>query len=275
VCQDQRCVIDVGQPPVGPSPDCTQTTTWECDGTPEHCSELVAFEPINGDGWWNYPLNGETPENQYRSYIRRDTMQLIKYAAHKVECKASSWPGNGGLLGLGDMSEANGDIPGTSVNSPGHPAGTHVNGYDIDIAYFQQNTADNKLRAVCDHVDNGQDAYHCVAEPVDLDVWRTALFLAHLHDAVIHNRFQTRVIGVDGRVGPLVESAIDQLCSSDWYAGPACNQKLIAFETVDESRGWYHFHHHHLHVSTNGLHPDVAPIGPVKSADEACMTPGC
>lgn len=275
VCQSGQCVIDVGQPPAGPVPDCSSTISWECDGTPEHCSEVVQFEPITGEGWWNYPLNGETSANQYRSYIRRDTMQLIKYASAKVACKAADWPGNGGLLGLGDMSEANGDIPGTSVGSPGHPQGTHVDGFDMDIAYYQQNTADNKLRPVCDHIDGGQDTYHCTSEPYDLDIWRTALFLAHLHDAVIQGRFQMRVVGVDGKVGPLVVSAIDELCNTDWYTGPACSQKLIAFEETDEGRGWYYFHHHHLHVSTNGLHPDVPVVGPVQSAENACLVPGC
>ena len=47
---------------------------------------------------------------------------------------------NGAELGLGDMSEANGAIPGASQGSPGHPEGTHVNGHDMDIGYYQLGT---------------------------------------------------------------------------------------------------------------------------------------
>ena len=104
--------------------------------------------------------------------------------------------GGGHLLGLGDMSEANGDIPGTREGQPGHPEGTHVNGHDMDIAYYQLTGDDNHLRAVCEHYQGGQDAYHCTSEPVNFDLWRTALFLAKMHDNP-----RLRVIGVDGKLG--------------------------------------------------------------------------
>ena len=61
-------------------------------------------------------------------------------------------------------------------NQPGHPPGTHVNGFDMDIAYYQLFGTDNKLRSVCDHVQNGADQYRCISEPDNFDVWRTALF---------------------------------------------------------------------------------------------------
>jgi hypothetical protein len=229
---------------------------------------------VVGDGYWNYPLNGETDSNQYRSFLRKDTIALIKYAAAKVSCQAENWAGNGGLLGLGDMSESNGAIPGTSINDPGHPAGTHVNGFDIDIAYYQVNTADNKLRAVCPNTTGNQYAYHCVGEPHLLDVWRTALYLAHLHDASLHNRLQLRVVGVDGRIGPLIESAITQLCNAGWYQGNACNAsyRQLAFETTNANRGWYYHHHHHFHVSISGLHRDVTPYG---TYGDTCFDPQC
>ena len=84
---------------------------------------LVPFDPDTGYGYWDYPLNGETETNQYRSYVRRDVMMLVKYAAAMTACQSEGWSfGNGGPLGLGDMSEADGAIPGTSVGSPGHPS---------------------------------------------------------------------------------------------------------------------------------------------------------
>lgn len=245
------CVVDIGTPPPGPPPTCAAgagtVPDWRCTGDASYCGELLAFEPKTGPGWWDYPLNGETESNQYRSYLRRDVMMLVQYAAAMVECQASEWTvGNGGALGLGDMSEADGAIPGTSDGSPGHPEGTHVNGHDIDIAYYQTGTSDNRLRSVCAHTSGGEDAYHCTGEPTMLDPWRTALFLGHLHASP-----QVRVIGVDGRVGPLVDSALTQLCADGWVSGAGCGSHSITWEETDTGRGWFYFHHHHLHLSVS------------------------
>ena len=245
------CVIDIGTPPPGPPPTCAAgagtVPDWRCSGTAAFCGELVPFDPDMGPGWWDYPLNGETATDQYRSYIRRDVMMLVKYAAAMVDCQAAGWTfGNGGALGLGDMSEADGSIPGTREGSPGHPAGTHVNGHDMDIAYYQTGTADNRLRSVCAHTSGGEDAYHCTGEPTMLDPWRTALFIGHLHATP-----QLRVIGVDGRVGPLVDSAMSQLCGGGWLSGTACSSSRMTYETTDMGRGWFYFHHHHLHISVS------------------------
>jgi len=249
ICENGACIIDVGQPPPGPVPACPDVVDYVCTGGEAVCGEVIAFEPDVGDGWWDYALNGETNANQYRSYIRRDVMQLVQHATSVVACKGDGWAGNGGNLGLGDMSEANGDIPGTSVGQPGHPEGTHVDGHDMDIAYYQVGTVDNKLRAVCEHVTGGQDQYHCTGAPTLLDVWRTALFIGSLHA-----QSRLRVIGVDGKVGPLVEAAIPQLCDAGWLSGSVCTQgPKLAYEEENEGFGWYHFHHHHLHVSINGL----------------------
>ncbi len=269
------CTIDVGTVPAGSPPDCSDVADWYCTGGEGTCGEIVAFDPDIGPGYWDYPLNGETSNNQYRSFARVDTMMLVKYAAAMVACKAPAWAGNGGLLGLGDMSEANGDIPGTSVGSPGHPAGTHVNGHDMDIGYYQVGTPDNKLRAICDHVVGGQDQYHCVNPPDKLDVWRTALFLAHMHDS-----HQLRVIGVDGQAGLMVTSAIQQLCSAGWYSGPACNNLKLAYEVTDGGSGWYLFHHHHFHISLNSWSPKPAGFSlPGVFGGEgpypACLTADC
>jgi len=241
--------IDLGTPPAGPPPSCAigagTIPDWRCTGGAAHCAELVAFEPVMGPGYWNYPLNGETESNQYRSYVRRDVMMLVKYAAAMVDCQSQDWTfGNGGPLGLGDMSEADGSIPGTSIGEPGHPAGTHVDGHDMDIAYFQTGTADNRLRPVCAHTSGGADQYHCTGEPTMLDAWRTALFLGHLHVSP-----QLRVIGVDGRVGPRVDAAIDHLCGEGFLSGEACGSHQITWEATDTGRGWFRFHHHHFHIS--------------------------
>jgi hypothetical protein len=247
-----KCVLEPGNGPgPGPGPDCTALPTRDCVGTSAYCGELSAFEPKYGTGYEDYPINGETASNQYRSYARRDMQMLVKYASAYVDCKAKSWTtGNGGVIGLGDMSESNGAIPGTSIGQPGHPPGTHLNGLDMDIAYFQAGTVDNKLRPVCAHTSGGKDQYHCVSAPDKLDVWRSALFLGALFTSEV-----VRVIGVDGQIGPLVEDAMLKLCASQWLPQTSCSKMKLAYETVDKGYGWYYFHHHHLHLSLTGKLP--------------------
>jgi len=174
---------------------------------------------------------------------------LVSWATAFVDCKAANWGGgNGYPLGLGDMSEANGAIPGTSVNSPGHPPNTHTNGYDIDIAYYQSTGNDNYLKSICDHVISGVDQYHCVSSPDILDLWRSALFIGALQSSI-----RTRVIGVDGQAGALMSNALEVLCAEGWLEGLSCTNLKLAYEVVDEGLGWYKFHHHHLHLSLYGL----------------------
>jgi len=260
------CVVDLGTPPSGPMPSCGSVPDWRCTGGSAHCSQLVPFEPENGPGYTNYPLNGESQTNQYRSYVRRDVRQLVIHATGMVDCLSQNWTvGNGHPLGLGDMSEANGAIPGTSIGQPGHPMNTHEDGQDMDIAYYQLTGSNNHLRAVCSHHTNGQDQYHCVGPPTNLDVWRSALFIGMLHVTS-----GVRVIGVDGQVGPLLESAISQLCSGGWLNTSACQSNQMTYEVTDTNRGWFRFHHHHLHlsVSRNGTlwQPPVA---------QACLQENC
>ena len=264
------CVPDLqGGPGPGPGPACATLPPRDCTEGAAKCGEVIAFEPDLGPGYWDYPINGETVADQYRSYARRDLVMLIKWAAAAVECKATAWAGgNHQPIGLGDMSEANGDIPGTRDNDPGHPAGTHVDGFDMDIGYFQTAASpDNKLRPICPHTEGGQEAYHCTGAPTLLDVWRDALFLGLLLQSP-----RTRVIGVDGKVGPLVEQALDVLCGEGWLVGTPCSQnRALAYETTDQGMGWFLFHLHHQHVSLKPL----APAAPSLPGGKECLVPGC
>jgi len=264
------CVPDLnGGPGPGPGPTCSNLPSKDCTGGATYCSELLPFSPVEGTGYVDYPLNGETWTNQYRSYARRDLQMLIKWATAFVDCKAKGWGGgNGYPLGLGDMSESNGAIPGTSNGSPGHPAGTHVNGFDMDIAYYQNSGSNNYLKPVCEHTINGQDQYHCTKPPHLMDLWRNALFLGALMSS---NR--TRVIGVDGQIGALAMQAMEVLCADGWLDAFACTAKdyLLAYEVTNTGKGWYNFHHHHLHISLKqwGAKPGM-------SMDTAqCLIAGC
>ena len=275
ICYQGLCIPDIGEGPgQGPGPTCPDVPPLACAGTADYCGEIVQFLPDNNPsggaydatlGYVEWPENGETWENQYRSFLRRDLMMAIQHAAALTACKAAAWTfGNGGDLGTIDMSEASGAIPGTSINDPGHPEGTHTNGFDIDMAYYQVNTANNRARPVCDHYEGGTEAYHCTAPPHLLDPWRTAMFIGTLfaHPAM-------RVLGVDGQVGPMVESAMDVLCEGGWLSGTACGtNRPLAYEVTNQNYGWFYFHHHHFHVSFEQLS--------YKSGGrDRCLVPGC
>jgi hypothetical protein len=203
--------------------------------------------PLVGFGYVDYRATEEMIEATSTSFIRRDLMMVVQYAAAKVACKAATWnTGHGSPIGLGDMSEHDGSTPGMVWGAPRHPRNTHVGGVAIDIAYYQRDTPDNEPRAVCPHTDaRGKERWRCVAAPTHLDAWRTALFIgAFLEEP------QIRVIGMDGLVGPPVLEAFDELCATGWIDRAACaRRRLIQFETRNRGRGWFFGHHNHLHAA--------------------------
>ena len=252
---DATCVTDSGlcaadtakRPSAAPIPACDDVSPRDCTTGTSACSKLAAFDPKAGPGYDDYPINGETTANQWRSFAREDLQMIVKWSTALVACRAQHWAfGNHAPLGLGDMSEADGTIPGTSRGQPGHPAGTHVNGLDMDIGYYQTTPADTRLRAICPHTENGQDAYHCVSAPNSLDTWRNALVLG----AMTTSR-RVRVIGMDGKVGPLVTAALPALCRDGYLDKTACTRarSLLTYEETNTGAGWFQFHHHHFHIS--------------------------
>ncbi len=241
-----NCMLDVRAVPLSTVPACNDLPALLCDGDEAECGALVTFDPRDGLGYNDYPLNGETSADQYRSFIRRDLRQMITYAAAATACLGAGFPGNGGDLMLGDMSEADGSIPGTSDGQPGHPADCHERGFDMDIGYYQVNTPDNRLREVCDHIVGGEDQYHCVSETYGIDIWRTAMFLGKMMD---HPQF--RAAGVDGKAGDTLIEAAEQLCDRGFLDGRVCDEGLAVVydRTAAEDIGWFQFHHHHFHVT--------------------------
>jgi hypothetical protein len=79
---------------------------------------------------------------------------------------------------------------------------------------------------------------------VFLDKWRHALFLGAIFEST-----RTRVVGVDGRAGPMLLSALSYLCDNNWLTAAACNNIVLAYETTNQGQGWFHHHHHHSHIS--------------------------
>lgn len=243
-------VLDVGA--LDASVDCSDLPPRDCVGTAEHCAELVQFSPSSNDDYDDYPLSPETAGNLVNSYGRRDLVMLVTYATAKVACLTRHLAPDFHPLGIGNLSEASGATPGTSTGSPLYPAGTHVDGLDIDVAYYQTGTADNRLRPVCPHTADGNEAYRCTAAPTSLDVLRTALFLGAIAEST-----RVRLIGVDGYVGPVLEAEIDSLCNSGALEPATCTRlgQRLGYETSDMGRGLYLFHYHRMSIAVTAPPP--------------------
>jgi hypothetical protein len=211
----------------------------DCDGPGSYCGELVWFSPPRGPGYEDDTIKGEISLPESTSYARRDLMMLIKYSAAKVACETGARP-----LALGDMSDRNGATPGTAFGMPHHPLGSHEDGLDIDVGYYQRGTPDNRIRAICPHELDGADHRHCVAPPRTLDAERTALFIGALFESP-----RVRIVGIDGAAAPPVRTAITRLCRSQRITPAACARIRLGYETADTGRFWYLGHHNHMHVS--------------------------
>jgi hypothetical protein len=225
----------------GPGPACTLPPRT----CVERCDELVEM-PASGPGYFDHVVVEESIPETSTSFIRRDLMMLVQYAAAKVACKAAAWnTGIGGPIALGDMSHRDGSTPGEVWGMPRHPASSHVDGLAIDIAYYQRNTPNNNQRAICPHVDaTGKERWRCLAPPTHLDEWRTALFIgAFLEEP------RVRVIGIDGKTAKPILDAFAELCRTRWIEEHACKSRRISYETRRDGRGWFYGHHNHLHVA--------------------------
>ncbi len=164
------------------------------------------------------------------SALRREVIMLVRYAA--AETAAAFEDTN--PIGLLDMSQPDGDTPGRWEGRLRHPEGTHVEGNDIDVAYYQTGS-DNLGRSVCQ-----ENGYFCTSEPHILDARRSAFFIAKLMESPY-----LRVIGVDTMIAPMLEDAIDDLYEEGLVERKSVNRMGRNLAYGD---GWP-FHQHHLHFS--------------------------
>ena len=197
------------------------------------------FAPTQGPGYVDVPLDEEVALPESTSYLRRDLMMAIKYATAKVACESGAHP-----LALGDMSDRDGETPGTAHGVPRHPRGTHEAGRDIDVAYYQRGTPDNHLRPICPHVTDGVEQWHCTGPPTTLDARRTALFIGFLFESA-----RVRIVGIDGAALAPIERWLQRACAARTIAAEACARVRLGYEMSDTGRLWYLGHHNHMHVS--------------------------
>ena len=189
------------------------------------CNEILTFPQASSleDG---YVVSHEA---RY-SNLRRELIYLVRWAAAETAATFE----NTNPIGLLDMSQADGDVPGRQDNQLRHPEGTHIEGNDIDIAYYQ--TGSNNLgRSVCP-----ENGYYCTDKPDILDARRTAFFISRLMKTK-----NLRVVGVDTLIYPELISAGEEL-RAEGLMSYGDLQKLRSYLAYGD--GWP-FHQHHLHFS--------------------------
>jgi len=212
-----------------PSRRCTTGTS---------CLKLGEMLPRSGgDGFKVYTLSKW-------AWLRLDTWMLVKYAAAATACvMPGSWP-----ISMADGSNQSGTTPKDSKGNYRHPPSSHVNGVDIDVAYYQTGTKDNDPRAVCDETNGaGVKVNHCTAFPTTMDWKRSTFFLAKMFESG-----RIRVAGVDGMIGPQMMKEADKLYKDKLLTGRALRtlKKRLRWEITNTGQGWYLSHHNHVHVST-------------------------
>ncbi len=189
------------------------------------CNEIMQFPQSNALDQ-GYVVSHDV----HYSHLRREVSYLIRYAS---DATAAMFPGTN-PIGLLDMSERDGSTPGTMVGQLRHPQGTHINGNDIDVAYYQTGS-DNLGRSVCP-----EDGSFCTGAPDILDARRSAFFIATLLDSS-----NVRVIGVDPMIATDLFDAADDLRSEGKITA---NQRSRMDSYLAYGDGWP-FHQHHLHFS--------------------------
>ena len=191
------------------------------------CNQLIpAGQPAHGDEGWLV-----TAPTQY-AWARRELIYLARWAARET---AAAFP-NTDPIAILDLSEADGETPGADVGDLRHPEGTHIEGNDLDLSYYQTGP-DNLGREVCPH-----DGEYCTGPPDSLDAPRTAFLLTMLATSP-----ELRVIGVDPQIRDAVEDAAWILVDDGMLEAEDVGHML---DNLASGEGWPR-HHHHLHFSWN------------------------
>lgn len=180
-------------------------------------------------------------------FARRELIMGIRWAMAKT---IEAFPDTTALA-LSDICQIDGQTPYGEVDELHHPATTHSQGGNIDIAYFQTDGINN-VEIICEDGSVHNDGW-CTPEAANthkVDLPRQAFFLGKL---AVSPRLRT--MGCDVTVGALIRqeaNVLRDLPDGDPHkltpaeAGAVVNK--ISTGTIGDFNAWP-YHHHHIHVS--------------------------
>lgn len=220
----------------------------------------VAWDPYIGVGvntlsGLSYPQVPFTPVS--RLHGRRELLMIIRHAIHEVRV---AFPGTA-PLGLGDVSMPDGTTP------EGHPNGTHYEGANIDIAYYirpdvHRSWGNMAYRQICCdatslsdwscvNTSSGSPGYGVCVDGSEathiVDLPRTAMLIAK-----IAGSGRLRVIGVEAKIKPALEQALDDLAAQGKITAYEKSAALARMASKDDHPSWlWHFNHMHASFCRN------------------------
>ncbi|MBX3189212.1 MAG: hypothetical protein KF819_19470 [Labilithrix sp.] len=161
-------------------------------------------------------------------YGRCELVALLVDAARDVRAQMP----DRSPVGVADLSQEDGNIPGTDVGGLRHPAPSHTNGFSADITYFRKGgktledspACPSKTREFCEG-------------PHDLDLDATALLMSRL----ARTKRLVQIL-VDPIMEADVSSALDRLASAG--AEGAAEARAVLASGIP-------FHADHFHVSVS------------------------
>lgn len=180
---------------------------------------------------------------------RRELVQALVAAAAEVTAA--------GPVGLGDLSQADGKIPGTDVSQPRHPAPSHQDGFSADVAYFRTGGDNLGTHPACSTPD-----YRFCSGPHDLDLSRNVAFML----ALCREPRISQIL-----VDPLMKADLLQQAAQAQSAGLADAEAVKKLQSVLMSGIPYHTDHFHIAVfrqCNDGLDNDGD--GKIDLADSGC-----
>jgi hypothetical protein len=214
-----------------------------CEGRPGGVPSLLQFprhdatDPFIGDG-----LRLQMPAN-YR-WVRLELLMLVRHALRQTQLRFQDTR----PLGVGDICQRDTITPGFDIGAPRHPATSHDQGGNIDLAYFNTLAAQgtipfSQVRIVCDANGASNDGFFCnpgAASTHVVDLPRQVYFMAQLFASP-----RLRVIGVDQVIGPLLRAEAD----AQLAAGAITQAQRDAFyNKLGFGQGW-EFTFAFIHVS--------------------------
>ena len=238
-------IVAEATPYLDGGPDCRDLgyTALECTGGRKGTQTLLMFpfhEVADPEAGAGYAFDSVT---NYR-WVRRETLMLVRYALREV---AAKFPGTR-PLGMTDMCQRDGITPGYDIGAPRHPATSHDQGGNLDVAYFQTGP-DNHTRVICDGQGGSQtpDSWYCLPSAAmthTVDLPRTVYMVVALARSP-----RLRAVGVDRVIAPIMQQEAERMLQEGVITDEEYNGYAMHVVWGDA----WPAHHHHLHLSLQWL----------------------
>jgi hypothetical protein len=185
-------------------------------------------------------------------YGRREVVETL-LAALAVQTGQSP-------VGIMDLSQADGKVPGTDVKGPRHTYPAHAGGYAADVAYYRMN-GDNSGQPTCPTATNGMSC----SGPSDMDPMKNVTYFL----ALAQELHLVQLI-----VDPVMEPNVRTELQRQLSAGIADPLAAARLSRVLESGANFEYHTDHSHLAFVRDPTAVSSLGAKHSGAESAVALG-